>query len=257
MSLASILNRLLPPALRPIEWATARYLRWSKFVVQTGPFRGLRYIDRACGSALAPKIAGTYERELKPFLDQLIIGSPDALVDVGAAEGYYAVGAAVAGWCQHIVAFESDPAARQAMSELMARNGVDASRIELRGSCTPVELEGVLARYQHPAVIMDVEGFEAFLLDPIRVPHLRTCRLLVEYHDFVLCGLRDEIVRRMNPTHAITAIEQEPRRADDLVCTDPLIRLLPERIRRRVLSEQRPFPHHGWLWMAPRDNPAG
>jgi hypothetical protein len=225
-------------------------------VVQAGPFRGLRYIDRACGSALAPKIAGTYERELWPFLDRLIAGSPDVLVDVGAAEGYYAVGAAAASWCERIVTFESDPAARQAMCELMARNGVDASRVEQRGSCTPAELEGVLSRYRHPAVIMDVEGFEAFLLDPMRVPHLRSCRLLVEYHDFVLGGLRDEIVRRMSATHAITAIELETRRAEELVCTDPLIRLLPARIRRRVLSEQRPFSNHGWVWMAPLDTPS-
>jgi len=249
------MNRLLPHALRPAELAAARYLKWSRHVVQTGPFQGLRYVDRACGSALVPKIAGTYEKELHPIFPLLLADNPDVFVDVGAAEGYYAVGAAVAGWCERIVAFEIDPEARAVLAELMALNHVPPSRIDLRAGCTAPELEALMACYRRPAMIMDVEGYEALLLDPLRVPHLSSARILLEYHDFVLGGLRDEIVRRMSGTHAIKEIEQEPRRAGDLVCSDPLIRLLPDGIRRRMLSEQRPFSNHGWLWMTPLSNP--
>ena len=245
------MNHLLPRALRPVAIVTARYLRWSGGIVQAGPFRGMKYIARAHCSALAPKIAGTYERELQPYLAQLLAGQPDTFIDVGAAEGYYAVGAAIAGWSPRIVAFESDPAARQGLVELMARNRVDPARIELRGICTPDELNALLAECARPAVLMDVEGFEALLLDPLRVPHLARCRILVEHHDFVLRGLRDEICRRMGATHAITVIEQAPRRASELACADPLVRLFPAGIRRRVLGEQRPFAHHGWLWLVP------
>jgi hypothetical protein len=251
MSFASTLNHLLPRDLRPVELATARYIRWSRGVVQAGPFRGMRYIDRAHCSALAPKIAGTYEQEIQPYLQLLLAERPDVFIDIGAAEGYYAVGAALAGWSPRIVAFESDPDARQGLIELMACNKIDPARIELRGICNPTELNMLLAECARPAVIMDVEGFEALLLDPLRVPHLARCRLLVEHHDFVLRGLRDEICRRMSTTHNIAVIEQAPRLAHDLVCSDSLLRFVPSGIRRRVLSEQRPFSHHGWLWLTP------
>jgi len=252
MRLASKLNSLLPAALQPGPWAAARYVRRSGYVIQGGPFRGLRYVRRAHCSALPPKIAGTYEQELHAYLPRLFAHRPDVFVDVGAAEGYYAVGVAVAGWSDRVVAFEAEPEALAACRELMAANHVDSSRLDLRGLCTPEALQAVLAAAVRPALMMDVEGFESFLLDPLRVPDLARCPILLEYHDFVLPGLSDEIRRRLAPTHAITAIELAPRRADDLVNADALLRALPAGIRRRVLSEQRPFSRHGWLWMQPR-----
>jgi hypothetical protein len=249
---ATFLNQLLPRRLRPVEIASARYLQWSHHVVQAGPFKGLRYITRAHCSALAPKIAGTYEQELLPYLPLLFAGKPDLFIDIGAAEGYYAVGVAVAGWSERIVAFEVDPDARRSLSELMAANQVVTSRIDLRGMCTPEALNAVLADALRPAILMDAEGFEAFLLDPLRVPHLARCRILLEYHDFVLPGLRDEICRRLEATHTIVPIEQAERRAGDLNCSDPVVRMFPASVRRRVLGEQRPFSRHGWLWLSPR-----
>lgn len=251
MRLASKLNSLLPTALQPVPWAAARYVRQSGYVIQGGPFRGLRYVRRAHCSALPPKIAGTYEQELHAYLPRLFAGRPDVFVDVGAAEGYYAVGVAVAGWSDRVIAFEAEPDALAACRELMAANHVDAARLDLRGACTPEALQSVLAAAR-PALMIDVEGFEAFLLDPLRVPDLARCPILLEYHDFVLPGLSDEIRRRFAPTHDITPIGQAPRRADDLVTADPLLRALPADIRRRVLSEQRPFSRHGWFWMQPR-----
>lgn len=251
MSLASTINNLLPRALQPVEIASARYLRWSRHVVQTGPFRGLRYIDRACGSAHIPKIAGTYEKEIHSFLPQFLANQPDAFIDIGAAEGYYAVGAAVANWSPRIVAFEINPDSQRALTELMTLNQLAPARIDLRGACTLAALNTLLADCARPAVLMDVEGYECFLLDPLRVPHLARCSILVEYHDFILHGLRAELCRRMAATHAVTVIDLAPRQAEDLVCDDPIIRRLPASIRRRVLNERRPFSLHGWLMMTP------
>jgi hypothetical protein len=252
VSLHSAINRLLPRPLRPVELATARYLRWAGGIVRGGPFRGLRYLDHAHYSALAPKLAGTYEAEIQPALAAMIAAGTDAFIDIGAAEGYYAVGAAFAGWCPRIVAFETDASARAGLAALLARNSLAADRVEVRGECTPAELAKLLGECRHPVVLMDVEGFEAFLLDPLRVPGLERCRIVVEYHDFVLPGLREEIGRRLGATHEITVIEQRPRTAAEIPCGDFLFRLFPAGIRRRVLGEQRPFSGHGWLTLVPR-----
>ena len=62
--------------------------------VTSGPFAGMRYIDASFGSAYIPKLLGTYEQELSNVLAGIIAKRPKAVVDVGAAEGYYAVGLA-------------------------------------------------------------------------------------------------------------------------------------------------------------------
>ncbi|HTJ78571.1 MAG TPA: hypothetical protein VL357_06205 [Rariglobus sp.] len=252
MTISSILRRLLPSALRPLELATRRYLCWSKCIVQSGPFQGLKYIRQSHCSALTPKIAGTYERELFPFLERLIASKPDAFIDIGAAEGYYVVGAAVAGWSPRIIAFESDPHARESLLALANLNGLPPERITLHEACTPRSLDTLLASCKNPAVILDTEGFEALLLDPLRLPNLKKARFIVEYHDFILPGLRDVLIERMQATHNIEIIGQSPRTADELSCTDPILRLFPASIRLRLLSESRPPERHGWLWMEPR-----
>jgi len=241
---------MLPKCLQPLTLVTRRYMKWSKAVVQSGPFKGMKYIDRAYCSSLTPKIAGTYEQELHPYLPLLLEPKPDVFIDIGAAEGYYAVGAALFGWSQEIIAYETNPDALAGVRELMSLNGVGTDRIRLNGICTPESLGKALEGRVNPAVIMDVEGFEAFLLDPLRVPGLSKCRILLEYHDFVLPGLSDEIIRRMSPTHEITRIDQAPR-AGDLVCDDPVVRASPAFVRRHLLTERRPPVNHGWMWLSP------
>src|SRR6478672_6897407 len=65
-------------------------------VVQHGPFKGMKYPGvNSVGSALIPKLLGSYERELHPLIDSICAGQYDQVVDIGCAEGYYAVGLAM------------------------------------------------------------------------------------------------------------------------------------------------------------------
>src|SRR5579863_8220696 len=72
-------------------WIHFRLLVWSGTVIMAGPFKGMRYIDRSINSALFPKLLGTYESEIAPFLDKLKCIRPHTLINIGAGEGYYAV----------------------------------------------------------------------------------------------------------------------------------------------------------------------
>ena len=60
-----------------------------------GPFKGMRYHGDAMGGAVAPKIKGVYESELAPFFVKRSAIPFQHIIDVGAAEGYYAVGCAM------------------------------------------------------------------------------------------------------------------------------------------------------------------
>jgi len=60
--------------------------------VQDGPFAGLNYYGvRSSGSALYPKILGTYEREIASIFSKHN-WSYDVFVDIGCGEGYYVNG---------------------------------------------------------------------------------------------------------------------------------------------------------------------
>lgn len=63
------------------------------FKIIQGPFKGMQYphID-ITESALVPKIAGAYESHLHSIVEKVIATNYSDIIDVGCAEGYYAVG---------------------------------------------------------------------------------------------------------------------------------------------------------------------
>src|SRR5215204_4418004 len=66
-----------------------------KHVVQEGPFAGMRYLSETRDPIL-PKLVGSYEAEIQPWIRAAITQRYRRVIDVGCAEGYYAVGMALA-----------------------------------------------------------------------------------------------------------------------------------------------------------------
>ena len=57
-----------------------------------GPFQDMAYVGAATEGALLPRLIGSYEQELHPAIAAFVAEAPDCVIDVGCAEGYYAVG---------------------------------------------------------------------------------------------------------------------------------------------------------------------
>ena len=87
---------------------TERFVAWHGLTVSGGPFAGLTYPDREPIS-LVPKLLGIYERELHGAVEAAVLGQPEVIVNVGAADGYYAVGLARRCPSATVHAFEADP----------------------------------------------------------------------------------------------------------------------------------------------------
>src|SRR5262249_14226318 len=151
----------------------------------------------AVNSAYLPKLLGTYERELVPIIEQACRCRPSLIIDIGAAEGYYAVGLARRNPQAMVVAFERDPVARVALERTCLLNGVQG-RIEICGKCGTEELGAILNRAanEHSSkvfVMCDIEGDEKLLLHPLAISGLRRVNLLVETHEFVHAGITEEL----------------------------------------------------------------
>ncbi|BCM88914.1 hypothetical protein IAD21_00756 [Abditibacteriota bacterium] len=225
----------------------------SHLTVMDGPFRGMRYVESAFHSGYATKLLGSYEAELHPFIEEVIQrakgGKYSGLIDIGAAEGYYAIGLARCCPTLGVVAFEMDETAVTLCLELARRNEVEA-RVEVRGTCDIAALREALQGFGGPAfVLCDVEGDEIKLLDPTLIPELQRCDLLVELHDFSNSLITPTLLQRFQETHDITHFNTQVRRPHDV----PAAAFLPAYLRPVAVDDMRAF-HQSFLWLSARSD---
>jgi len=188
-----------------------RFARRYGRTVRAGPFAGLRYPRSALFEVLwlTPRLAGTFELELHGAVEALVRSQPRLLVNIGAADGYYAVGMAMRCPGTRVVAYESDRPRSRVCSRVSRLNRVE-ERVEVCGTCTPDDL----VRLNPPrptAVICDVDGQEAELIDPARVGWLREALLLVEVHESLAPGVTSTLRERLEGTHRLEWIEPSRR----------------------------------------------
>ena len=210
-----------------------------------GPFAGLRYPDDAPGRVqhLTAKLLGTYEQELAAVVAEEVDARPPLFVDIGAADGYYAVGFALASPGTPVHAFEIDPVAKRQLRELVRANGVE-ERLTLHGPANTRRL-GELD-LEDAFVLCDIEGTEVDVLDPAAVPSLAGAHVLVEVHPVDGGGDTEPAMRaRFASTHEIEAIE--PRARDFSAHRE----LDGAPHRETALDEYR-FGRTSWLVMRPR-----
>lgn len=225
---------------------TIEYVRRNGLEVQHGPLAGMRYIEGLEGHSgdLVAKLVGSYEHELHHVLAEWIAARYEKVIDVGCAEGYYAVGLAVAMPQTEVYAFDIDASARRLCGKLATLNSV-SDRVHVEGECTHSRLESFPA--SGVALLADCEGAERALLDPDASPKLRRWPILVEIHDFIDPAIGTALYGRFSPTHDVEIIEGTERTA----VGPGELAFMTARERRAVLSEHRPAMMR-WAYMRPR-----
>jgi len=209
--------------------------------VRHGPFQGMHYLNQACGSRILPKVAGCYENRLHPWIEQAIQRGYRQVIDIGCAEGYYAVGMALRLPEANILAYDLNERARELCSELAEANGM-GDPIKIQKECTHSELNRVGEK--GCLVICDIEGSEDTLLDPDRAPALKHCDLIVESHDCLVPGISEALMERFSATHDIDSVTDAPPRTSDF----PILQEIADEDRQFIIDEERP-PGMRWLRM--------
>ena len=189
---------------------------------------------------------GTYELELFPIVRRIVHGNYDLIVNIGAGEGYYAVGLLSLMPGARSVAFETREKRRTRIDHLARRNGV-SERLIVRGTATAESLQSVLHEARRPVVLCDIEGGEKALLDPGVVQGLRDTDILVEVHDFVDSSISQTLRTRFGESHEIEAISSRDRTLEDPA---PLP-FGDDESMLWLVSERRPCQMN-WLWLLAR-----
>jgi hypothetical protein len=210
-------------------------------VIPAGPFQGMRYSVKASEGGHAPRLLGAYEASLHPVIETVIARSYPQVMDIGCAEGYYAIGLALRMPDTIVHARDTNPSARALCEAMATTNGV-ADRLRIGAEVTHADF--ALCQTARTFVLCDIEGAEGQLLDPTAAPGLLQADILVEVHEGMRPGLLATLTQRFGASHRITRIDRAlspdvlPGWAETLGDLDRLL----------LLWEWRSTPTP-WLWM--------
>ena len=211
-------------------------------VVQDGIFEGLNYDVPSICSARAPKIIGSYEAELTASLLQLMALNPKRVINIGSAEGYYAVGLAYKYINLEVIAVDPSIQAEKYLKQLSIQNNVQ-ERVKFIRYLSFDALDKLIIKSQ-TLLLVDCEGSEIGYLNPQRVPNLKYCNILVETHDFVHPSITQNLIGRFEKTHTIETISQQNRDHRNF----PISANLTVDIGNKLINEKRPSSIK-WLLM--------
>ena len=205
--------------------------------VMAGPFAGMTLAAASSwgDGDRGAKLLGSYEAELHQRLLRAADRGPAVVVNVGCAEGFYAVGLARLLPEARVFAFDIDERAQQVCALSAELNEV-AGRVVVGGFCTPGILADLTQQPGRILLLVDCEGGERELLDPASVPNLAACDILVECHDFIDRAISQTLEDRLRPSHDVEIIRQAARDPNSL----PPLRYLPEGDRWLLMDEGRP-----------------
>ena len=214
----------------------------------------MKYIRDSVGSALLPKILGTYELELHEVIERLIAARPATVLNIGAAEGYYAVGLARRLPETTISCWETSQMGRQLLAQLLREISIPEERVSIQGLCSLSELRDALVSVDATEtclLLVDIERSEVLLLDPAILPELFSCHILVEIHEFAVTGAEKLLAKRFCQTQEIERFEAKPRVFADWPETAlNLSRPGSKGTAIAVTCEERP-PGMSWMYLKP------
>ena len=151
----------------------------KKPIVMSGPFKGLNYKGiSSYGSTLYPKLIGSYECELHGVIKDIIKYKYERIIDIGSAEGYYAVGIpyAMKNYNLEIVAVETSKIAIENLKRLASNNINNTIKVFSSFDFN------LFKDNKKTLVIMDCEGAELDYLKKISKKYIMKWNFLIEVH---------------------------------------------------------------------------
>jgi len=184
-------------------------------VVAFGLFAGLRIGNASTWSGsrdVGAKVLGLYEAQVLKRLEQL--GPRSWFVDIGGADGYYAVGALIAGISKSSIMFEINRTDRGRARELSINNSV-AESLEIHEAATTDSVLQVIGNLEGDGLILcDIEGGEYELFTEQLLSAGRDCVFIIELH-------------QVNSATQIREFEFICRKFHDVECINGLSREFP------------------------------
>ena len=189
-------------------------------------------------SDLFSMLLGCYELEIVDALHDPKFLGRSHFVDIGAADGYYAVGCLRNGRFKTADCFELTEVGRETIARNAERNG-NAEQIRIFGvadTTLPSQLETI--DWSDTVVLCDIEGGELDLLDEAFLSALKGAMILIEFHNWVenFWPRYSALLERASRDYDLRLLERSAFPNYDL----PELRGMPDDNRMLILSVGRP-----------------
>ncbi|MDH0898491.1 hypothetical protein N5C12_03845 [Comamonas aquatica] len=158
-----------------------------KKTVCYGPFKGMKLSeDNWWGKLdLGSQCLGLYEKELLEIISKFKKNEFTTLIDIGAADGYYAVGMLFSGKVQHAICFEQSQKGRETIQRNFEYNN-SPGKINILEEANIVSLSKISNYLTNKTfVIIDIEGAEFNLLTDDILNKLHLCTIFIEIHNWI------------------------------------------------------------------------
>lgn len=229
-----------------------RLFRLSNGRVLYGPFKGMKLASTSWSARdVGSILLGEYERQV---ID-VIMESPSSysiFVDIGAADGIYAVGLSMNNRFQSSFCFESSEASQSSIRENALANDVK-SKITILGTAESNFLTLLTTQYpidlSKALFLVDIEGGEYDLLSEKNLEKLRNSVLIVEIHKDV-DGFElqyEALIKRSSHIFNVSKLFSHAKSKIDF----KEIESWPDEDRQIIFSEGRRH-QMSWLVMTPK-----
>lgn len=208
--------------------------------VKYGPFTGL-HLNRETWWGkldLGSQCLGLYEKELLDFIETLPDDRFSHFIDIGAADGYYAIGMLVSKKINHCICFEQSEKGQQTILTNWQRNQAPG-KLKILGEANELSLSSLRPEeLQRSLVLIDIEGFEFELLSKAFLAKLQACTIIIEVHNWVENFLEKyaQLLRNAHHFFDIEMVERIDRTTSHL----PELRDMTDDNRLLFTSERRP-----------------
>lgn len=262
----SLLQATLLPAAKYAEQARAASVHGRPYgdagglarqispdlLVKNGVFKGMQYPEmKAIGSPLLPKLLGSYERELQHVIERICRQPYEVVVDIGCAEGYYAVGLARRITGATVYAFDISAEALRLCRE-MTRINLVADRVITALGCDLDVLRSI-PLMGRTLIISDCEGYERYLFTKDSALFFQKHDLLIETHDFLDIRISSQIRALFAATHDMESFESIDDIQKVLRYDYPELRTLDLATQKEILAERRPAIME-WFYLQSRNH---
>lgn len=229
---------------------TRKIAKTYRQTIAYGPLRGTRLSTNSRWGARdrSSMFLGLYEKEV---LEHLTLLAPryHTLIDIGAGDGYYAVGCVRANLFEHAIAFEISESGRNIVRDTARLNDV-SKQIQIHGAATLPLLQGIALRLPHPPVLLiDIEGGEFDLITAEFLDLFRHSSIIIEIHEHLVSDGEKRyaaLLQHCRPLFSLREIRTGPRDLSSF----PELETLSDDERWLMCSEGR--RHLGkWLFLEP------
>ncbi len=175
-------------------------------IVQNGPFKNMAYPSLNFKADLFyPKLIGSYESEIQSHVDKLCKQNYSEIINIGCAEGYYAVGMAMRMSNTKVYAYDISEEEQRMCREMAELNKVK-DRVIIGGEYTASDLKN--RKFVGKTLIMcDCEGAEKNLFTPQNIHNLRHCDFLIEMHDLFDITISTYLTNLLKDTHVLEFVK--------------------------------------------------